>query len=62
MSQDQNALGRVFGRARVLLPVIHSVTQTTALESIDTAKYSGVLVPERTRLLADRIHGSSHMG
>jgi len=24
---------------------------------IETAKYSGVLVPERTRLLADRIHG-----
>lgn len=29
---------------------------------IETAKYSGVLVPERTRLLAERIHGYSVHG
>lgn len=37
MSQDDNALKRVFQRSRVFLPVIHPVSDETALDSIRTA-------------------------
>lgn len=41
MSQDDNALQRVFRRSRVFLPVIHPTTKETALGSIQTAVESG---------------------
>lgn len=41
MSQENNALQRVFRRSRVLLPVIHPTTTENALGSIQTAVESG---------------------
>ena len=41
MSQDTNALERVFRRRRVFLPVIHPISRETALDSIETAIASG---------------------
>ncbi len=41
MNPNHNVLQRVFRRSRVFLPVIHPVSRTTALESIQTAVESG---------------------
>ena len=41
MSEDENALQRVFRRSRIFLPVIHPFTKETAIQSIDTAVRSG---------------------
>ncbi len=41
MTQDNKVLQKVFGRSRVLLPVIHPTTKETALRSIETAVESG---------------------
>lgn len=56
MNQNDNPLQRVFGCSRVFLPVIHPVDRKTALNSIKTAKYSGISVTERTKLLREKIH------
>jgi hypothetical protein len=37
MNHGKDVLQQVFGRSRVLLPVIHPVSKTTALDSIQTA-------------------------
>lgn len=41
MDEGQNPLQRVFGRSRVFLPVIHPVSEETALASIDVAVEAG---------------------
>jgi len=41
MSQDDNALQRIFRRSRVFLPVIHPVDRGTAMGSIQTAVECG---------------------
>ncbi len=41
MNQNHNVLHRVFRRTRIFLPVIHPVSRTTALDSIQTAVESG---------------------
>lgn len=41
MTQNDNALWKVFGRPRVFLPVIHPVSRKTALDSIQTAVSCG---------------------
>ena len=47
------AIQQTFKRSRVLLPYVDAYLVASEIE---TEKYSGILVPERTHLLSQKIH------